>query len=252
MNRSRMLLRQIGLHQRSFWRNPESAFFSFAMPLAVLVAYGTTISNITVPGHHGARILTLFVPGILAFGIVVVAYGNLAATIATQRADGVLKRLRSTPVDPSLYIAGQLVSVVTITVLISVATIGLGAAAFGAVPRAAAIPQLLIVLAVGIACFAALGVAISAAIPTADSANPITNGTYLPLAMVSGMFSATLHMPSSISAVIGLFPLKALTDGLRGAYDPSGHGLALANLGILSAWAIAGLLLAGHFFKWEP
>jgi ABC-2 type transport system permease protein len=252
MNRSRMLLRQIGLHQRSFWRNPESAFFSFAMPLAVLVAYGATVSNTVVPGHDGARILTLFVPGILAFGVVVVAYGNLAATIAAQRADGVLKRLRSTPLDPSLYIAGQLVSVLAITVLISVATIGLGAAAFGATPRAAAMPQLVIVLAVGIACFAALGLAISAAIPTADSANPITNGTYLPLAMISGMFSATLHMPASISAVVGLFPLKALTDGLRAAYDPSAQGLALADLAVLAAWAVAGLLLAGRFFKWEP
>jgi hypothetical protein len=61
--------------------------------------------------------------------------------------------------------------------------------------------------------------------------------------MISGMFSATLHMPRSISAIVGLFPLKALTDGLRAAYDPSGHGLALANLGVLSAWAVAGLLL---------
>jgi ABC-2 type transport system permease protein len=144
------------------------------------------------------------------------------------------------------------VSLLAITVLISVPPIGLGAAAFGATPRAAAMPQLVIVLAVGIACFAALGLAISAAIPTADSANPITNGTYLPLAMISGMFSATLHMPASISAVVGLFPLKALTDGLRAAYDPSAQGLALADLAVLAAWAVAGLLLAGRFFKWEP
>lgn len=252
MSRPRMLIRQIGLHQRSFWRNPESAFFNFAMPLAVLVAYGATVSNTVVPGHHGAHILTLFVPGILAFGVVVVAYGNLAATIAVQRADGVLKRMRSTPLEPSLFVGGQVLSIVGITVLISLATIGLGAAAFGATPRAAAIPELLLVLAVGIACFAALGVAISAAIPTADAANPITNGTYLPLAMVSGMFSATLRMPASISAIVGLFPFKALTDGLRSAYDPGGHGLALANIGVLGVWAGAGLLLAGRFFKWEP
>lgn len=252
MNGPRMLIRQVGMHQRSFWRNPESAFFNFAMPLAVLVAYGATVTNTVVPGHDGARVLTLFVPGIVAFAVVVVAYGNLAATIATQRADGVLKRLRSTPLDPSLYIGGQLLSIVTITMLISAATIGVGVAAFGAVPRAAAIPQLLLILVVGIACFAALGVAISIAIPTADAANPITNGTYLPLAMVSGMFSATLHMPRSVSMVVSLFPLKALTDGLRGAYDPSAHGLALANLAVLGAWAVAGTTLAARFFKWEP
>ena len=56
------------------------------------------------------------------FGVVVVAYGNLAATIAVQRADGVLKRMRSTPLDPSLFVGGQVLSIVSITVLISFAT----------------------------------------------------------------------------------------------------------------------------------
>ena len=156
-------------------------------------------------------------PGILAFAIVVVAYGNLAATLALQRADGVLKRMRATPLDPTLYLGGQILSVLATTLLISAATIAAGASPSGRCHAPAAIPQLLVVLALGIACFAALGIAISAAIPTADAAGAITNGTYLPLAMVSGMFSATLQLPASLDTIIGAFPLKALADGLRSA-----------------------------------
>ena len=252
MNRIQRLGQVMQLHQRSFWRSPESAFFNFAMPLAILLTYGTTVSNNPVPGHHGARVLTLFVPGILAFAVVVVAYGNLAATVASQRADGVLKRLRSTPLQPSLYIGGELMSVIAITLLISAATIGLGAAAFGALPRGVALPQLLLILGLGIACFAALGLAISTAIPTADAAAPITNGTYLPLAMVSGMFSPTLHLPRRVGTVMNLFPLKALTDGLRNTYDPSAHGLQLGIIAVLAGWALGGILLARRFFRWEP
>ena len=163
------------------------------MPLGVLLIFGATSANDTVPGRADVDVLTLFVPGILAFAIVVVAYGNLAATIALQRADGVLKRIRATPLDPTVYLGGQILSVLATTLLISAATIAAGGVAFGALPRADAIPQLLVVLALGIACFAALGIAISAAIPTADAAGAITNGTYLPLAMVSGMFSASLQ-----------------------------------------------------------
>jgi len=74
------------------------------------------------------------------------------------------------------------------------------------------------------ACFAALGIAISAAIPTADAAGAVTNGTYLPLAMVSGMFSATLHLPSALDAVIGAFPLKALADRTPVHLRPRGPG----------------------------
>jgi ABC-2 type transport system permease protein len=252
MTRCQLLRAQVALHQRSFWRNPESAFFNFAMPLGVLLLFGATSNNETVPGRDDVRVLTLFVPGILAFAVVVVAYGNLAATLALQRADGVLKRLRATPLHPMLYIGGQLVSTVVTALLVSVATIALGAAAFAAFPRAAAIPQLLIVLALGISCFAALGIAISAAIPTADAAGAITNGTYLPLAMVSGMFSATLDLPRAFDAVVSAFPLKALADGLRSAYDPAAHGLPVSNALVLAAWTVAGVAIARRCFRWEP
>jgi ABC-2 type transport system permease protein len=252
MRTRQLLVHQVRLHQRSFWRNPESAFFNFAMPLGVLLIFGATSSHDTVPGRSDVKALTLFVPGILAFAVVVVAYGNLAATIALQRADGVLKRLRATPLNPTLYLGGQLVSTLATTLLISAATILLGGAAFGALPRAAAIPQLLLILTLGIACFAALGIAISAAVRTADAAGAITNGTYLPLAMVSGMFSATLHLPRVLDTVISAFPLKALADGLRATYDPAIHAVPVSDAIVLAAWTAAGAVLARRFFRWEP
>lgn len=252
MPRTGLVLHQVQLNQRSFWRNPESAFFSFAMPLGVLLIFGATSAHDTVPGRDDVDVLTLFVPGILAFAIVVVAYGNLAATVSLQRADGVLKRIRATPLDPAVYLSGQILSVLATTLLISAATIAAGAIAFGAVPRAAAIPQLLVVLALGIACFAALGIAISAAIPTADAAGAITNGTYLPLAMVSGMFSASLQLPATLDTIISAFPLKALADGLRSTYDPASQGVPLGNTAVLLIWTIAGIALARRFFRWTP
>jgi len=252
MKRRQLLLHQFQLHQRSFWRDPESAFFNFAMPLGVLLIFGATSSNDTIPGRSDVRVLTLFVPGILAFAVVVIAYGNLAATIALQRADGVLKRVRATPLDPSWYLGGQVISVLATALLISATTIALGGAVFRALPRAAAIPQLLGVLALGITCFAALGIAISPVIRSADAAGAITNGTYLPLAMVSGMFSATLHLPRALDIVISAFPLKALADGLRSAYDPAAHGFPLGDIAVLAVWTIAGTALALRFFRWEP
>lgn len=244
--------RQVRLNQRSFWRNPEAAFFNFAMPLGVLLIFGATTTNSVVPEHGHVRVLTLFVPGILAFAVVVTAYGNLAATLALQRADGVLKRVRATPLEPMVYVCGELLGVLVTSLLISAATIALGAAAFRALPRAAAVPQLLMVLAAGITCFAALGIAISAAIRTADSAGAITNGTYLPLAMVSGVFSPTLHLPPALNTVVGLFPLKAFADGLRSAYDPTLRHLPIGDMVVLAAWAAGGIFLARRYFRWTP
>lgn len=252
MSRGQLLLGQVRLNQRSFWRNPESAFFNFAMPLGVLLIFGATSADDVVPGRGDVDVLTLFVPGILAFAVVVVAYGNLAATVALQRADGVLKRIRATPLDPSVYLGGQILSVLCTTLLIAAATVAAGGLAFRAVPRTTAIPELLVVLALGITCFAALGVAISAVINTADAAGAITNGTYLPLAMVSGMFSVSLELPAPLDAMIGAFPLKALADGLRSAYDPAAAGLPVGDIAVLLVWTIAGVVLARRFFRWNP
>jgi ABC-2 type transport system permease protein len=66
------------------------------------------------------------------------------------------------------------------------------------------------------------------------------------------MFSASLHLPRMLDTVISLFPLKALADGLRSAYDPAAHGVPLQSLVVLAAWTLAGIALARRFFRWEP
>jgi ABC-2 type transport system permease protein len=169
-----------------------------------------------------------------------------------QRTDGVLKRVRATPVEPAVYLGGQLLSTVVTTVLIAGATIALGATVFGVAPQTERVPSLLITVVLGICCFAALGLAISSAIRSADAAGAITNGTYLPLAMVSGMFTSTLHLPPFLDTIVTLFPLKALADGLRATYDPATHHVPTTSAIVLLAWTLAGIALAHRYFRWEP
>jgi len=251
VKRSRLFVHQVQLEQRAFWRNPEAAFFTFALPVGLLLIFGAISEGDRVPGRTDINPLTLFVPGILAFGIIVAAYGTLAATIATLRADGVLKRLRATPLPPGIYIAGQLTSVLVTSLAIAVTTVALGQLAFGVAPRADHIALLVGALALGILCFAALGLAISTAIRRAETSGAITNGTYLPLALVSGTFSSALVLPSWLDHVVSAFPIKALTESLRAAYDPAA-GIPVASVLVLTAWAMIGIALAHRFFRWEP
>jgi ABC-2 type transport system permease protein len=252
MSAPKLVLHQVRLEQRAFWRNPESAFFTFALPVGLLLIFGFISSGDTVPGRTDIKGLTLFVPGILAFGIIVAAYANLAATMSTLRSEGVLKRLRATPLPPTVYLTGQLVSVLATSLLIGVTTIVLGRVAFDVAPRPGAALLVVAVLALGIACFAALGLAIAAIIRRPESSGAITNGTYLPLALVSGTFSSALVLPRWLDVTVSAFPIKALTDGLRAAYDPAAVGLPVANLLVLAAWTIIGVVLARRFFRWDP
>ena len=251
MSAAQLVVRQVGLEQRAFWRNPESAFFTFAMPVGLLLIFGA-VSADDIPRRPELKPLTLFVPGILAFGIIVAAYGTLGSTIAILRSAGVLKRMRATPLSPVVYLAGQLFSVLATSLLIAACTVGLGQLAFGIAPRSGALPALAVTLLVGITCFAALGLAISAFIPNGTAAGAITNGTYIPLALVSGTFNSGLRLPPWLNTTVGLFPIKPLTDGLRAAYDPAAEVWPWHSLLVLGVWCVLGAALALRFFKWEP
>jgi ABC-2 type transport system permease protein len=168
------------------------------------------------------------------------------------RSDGVLKRLRVTPLSPGAYLAGQLASVVATSLLIAATTVVLGGIAFNVSPRSSHLGPLAITLALGITCFASLGLAISAFIPGASAAGAITNGTYLPLALVSGTFNTDLHLPAWLDHIVRAFPIKALTEALRAGYDPAARAWSTGNLAVLAAWTIIGLALARRYFRWEP
>ena len=252
MSGTRLLAHQIGLEQRAFWRNPQTAFFTFFLPIGLLLIFGAISGGETIPGRPELKGLTLFVPGILAFGIIVAAYGNLAGTVAILRAQGVLKRIRATPLSPTLYLGGHLFSVLVTSLAIAIATIVLGRVAFGVAPRPGGLLALIGILSIGITCFASLGLAISGLIRSADAAGPITNGTYLPLALVSGTFNGSLSLPSWLDHIVSAFPIKAMTDGLKAGYDPASHGPSLSSVLVLVGWTIIGMVLARRYFRWDP
>ena len=250
---ARAVVRQARLEQLGFWRNPESAFFTFALPIGLLVIFGATSGSESVPGRSGMSAITFLVPRMLAFGIILAAYATPAATVAVLRSDGVLKRMRATPLSENTYVAGHLLSLLTTCVLITLATTGLGGLAYGALPDSfGRVAGLAATLGFGITCFAALGLAISAFIPNGGAAGAITNGTYIPLALISGTFDANLHLPAWLDTVVSALPIKALTDGLRAAYDPEGMTWPAHEIAVLVVWAIIGSALAIRFFRWEP
>ena len=247
----RLVAHQARLEQRAFWRNPEYAVLTFALPLVLMLVLGATIAGHRQPVTNVLE-TTLFVPGMLAFGLIVAAYANLASRIAVLRSDGVLKRVAATPLPPAAYLTGQLASTFVTTTLIAGATVALGGIAFGAVPRPDGLLPLLLGTGLGTVCLAALALAVSATIPTAEAAGPVTLASYLPFAILSGVFSTTLALPGWLDRGLETFPVKALVDVLRAGYAPGPQRFPAAGLVVLAAWALTGVVLARRFFRWHP
>ena len=245
----RLAARQALLEQRSFWRSAEYALFTFAFPLMILLLIGAANVGSHLPGTH-IKNTTVFVPGILAFGVIVAAYVNLGSKVAVLRHDGVLKRIRTTPLPSGAYIGGLLASTVATAILITVATGLIGWLAFGAVPRASELLALVGALVLGTVCFAALGLAISSVITSAESAGLVAYASFLPIAIISGVFDPTFNgLPQWLSRMVDAFPVKALAQLLQGAYTVRPFpAWDLVNLGL---WTAAGAGFVAWRFRWH-
>ena len=215
-----LALRQVRYEQKTFWRNPGSAVFTFAFPLLFLVIFATLNGSEPVEQRGGIEYVTFYVPGILAFGLIAACYQNLAIRLCVARDLGVLKRVRGTPVPAWAYLTGQLGSSLLVSVLSTALTLALGALVYDVEVRPDTLPGLLSTLAVGVLCFCALGVAVTALVPNGDAAPPVVSFSLFPLLFVSGIFFPVDTAPAWLRTFAELFPVQHLADGLHYAFRP--------------------------------
>ena len=247
---ARLAARQALLEQRAFWRSAEYALFTFALPLALLLLIGSTTAGGYLPGTH-IKAQMLFVPSIITFGVIVAAYVNLGAKLATLRHDGVLKRIRTTPLPSSAYLSGLLGSTVATTLAITACTTVIGWVAFGALPRPSGLLELGGGLILGVVCFGSLGLVLSSVARSAESAAPIANASYLPVAIMSGIFDPTFSVPRWLGAVVALLPVRALSQMLQEGYTPAAHAFQGKDVLVLFGWAAIGSAIAAWRFRWH-
>ena len=114
---------QIRYQNKIFWRTPISAFFTLVFPLMFLIVFGLIFGSEDIEGT-GLTVAQFYAPALAVFGAVSATYTNLAISTAIARDEGILKRVRGTPLPPWGYIAGRVGSAVymaAISVLIMLA-----------------------------------------------------------------------------------------------------------------------------------
>jgi ABC-2 type transport system permease protein len=236
--------RQYRLERKMFWRNPSAAFFNFVLPLLFLALFGAIFSD-------SQKDLNVIVPGIAGMSIMTTTFVALAMNVVFLREQGVLKRLRGTPLPSGVYLSGLAAHAITNTVIQLSIVIGAGALFFG-VGLPEHVLELAAFVAAGVVCFASLGVALSHAIPNFDSAPAYVNAIFLPVIVISGVFYDADHVPSFLQDIAQGLPLTHLIDGLSAAMVTGApFSDNLSDLAIVVIWAAVGAVLAVRGFSWE-
>src|ERR1700736_5497228 len=176
MNDLALVGRQVGYEQRSYWRNPAAAGFSFVFPILLLLIFASTGKNSTITSLGAGKVnfTQYYIPAIVAFGVMGVCFTNLAISITFKRDQGVLKRVRGTPLPAWAYLGGVIGNAVIVTIILSALVIGAGIVLYS-VTFPGHYAALVLDLAVGAATFCALGLATTTVVPNADAAPAIVN-----------------------------------------------------------------------------
>jgi ABC-2 type transport system permease protein len=239
-----LTLRQYRIEQKLFWRNPSSAFFNFLLPLLILFMFGAIF-------HGKQKDLNVIVPGIAGMSVLATTFTALSYNMTFLREQGVLKRMRGTPLPAGCYLGGVALNAITNTIIQLTIVVLSGHFLFGLHwPRD--LVELIVFVAAGVICFAALGVAFAHLIPNFDSAPAYVNAVFLPLVFISGVFYDVKNTPAFLRDIAQALPLKHVIDGLSGAMvSGRGIGVNASSLGVIGLWAVLGAFFAVRGFTWE-
>jgi len=252
---SRLVLHQARYELLSFWKNPQSRFFTLLLPIIFLVIFSTVIGGTTTaPSGAKVKVSVYYVPGIATLAIIAASFVNLAVSIVVQRESGVLKRRRATPVPAWVLIAGRALVAIVVALAVVTAIVVIGRVAFGVPVVASKLPGVVVASVVGAFTFCCLAFAVSAFIGNADAAQPILQFVTLPLYFVSGVFIPDANNPRWLRDIANVFPVRHLAQAELRAFDPLARapGIAWGHLLVLAIWGIAGLAVAVRFFRWTP
>jgi ABC-2 type transport system permease protein len=260
------VFRQVRYTNKAFWRNPASAFFTFAFPLMFLVIFTSLLSNgdIVLNRLH-IGLATYYVMAEAAFGIITACYTNIAIGVSFQRDQGILKRTRGTPLPGWAYLSARVGHAMVIGFILVAITVAFGVIFYDAkVPTGVPLLEFLLTLLVGSLSFSALALALTAVIPNADASPAIVNASILPLLFLSGIFIPIGDdAPGWIKVVSDVFPVRHFFDAMASGFlgnvtapSPSGPVRAFpfewSDLLIVAVWGVVGLVLAARSFSWEP
>lgn len=243
---------QLRYEQLAFWRNRFAAVFTigFSVVFLLMMAAGGGSQRSGVIG--GLRYLQYYVPGFAAYGVMSACYTSLAIALVIRREEGLLKRLRLSPLPTWVLFGALLANAAVVSILQVAVLLAIGKLGFGVVLPADWLP-LLLALAVGIVCFTAMGVAVSTFVPNEESAGPIINLVFFALLFVSGLWFP-LKPGSTLARLSGWFPIHHLIAAFFAPFDVTPHAAhwAWGDLGAVAVWGAAASVVAVRRFAWEP
>jgi ABC-2 type transport system permease protein len=232
-----------------FFREPIAVFFMLVFPPLLLVIFGL-IPSFREPQADigGLRVIDLYVPIVIAVTIAMTALSGLPQMLASYREQGILRRMRTTPVKPGWMLGAQLLLCTAVSVAVMLALQAIGRAGFDvALPRQAVAYVLAFLLST--VSMLALGLLIASLAPSGKGASSIGTLLFFPVMFFAGLWAPRETMPDVLRKISDFTPLGAGVQSLQDA--TAGTWPQLLHVAVMLGWTVVAGGLAARYFRWE-
>ncbi|GAA0187680.1 ABC transporter permease [Streptomyces cellulosae] len=244
------------LEMRQMLRTPREAFSLLSTPLLFVVL--SMLLDGDIPGSD-VPMAELLVAGGVTTMVVQAGLLSLTQTLAVEREDGTLLRMRAVPHGIPVYLVAKTVVVAVTAVGGGALTLAAGVLVVGSSAPADARHWLILlsVPAVGLLALVPFGAVLGAVLPNAREALGFLMIPMLALMVFSGIYFPVSALPGAVQDAVQAFPLKWTAQGVRAALLPdsalSAETSATWELSkvyaINGAWALMGFLVAPRVLR---
>jgi ABC-type multidrug transport system permease subunit len=239
-----------------YWVNLESPKGYLAERLLLWAEQQGSVAAVQGPERRtlsgtAVRYADWVLPGVLAMNVMFSSLWGVGWVIVRYRKNGVLRRLKATPLSPFEFLTAQVLSRLLVVMSASLVVYG-GAALLLDFPMRGSYPALALVYAAGALCLISLGLIVSARLRTEELADGILNLISWPLLLLSGVWFSMDGTSKAAQFLSQLSPLTHLVEAARRIMiDGAGLMDVLPEILLLLGLAVAFLSLAAWLFRWE-
>jgi ABC-2 type transport system permease protein len=238
----------------SYWVNPDSSKGRLVETLLLASNAHPEMPGVivkqAVPGRE-IRYVEWLIPGILAMNMMFSSLFGVGYTIVRYRKNGVLKRLKATPVTAFQFLAAQLFSRLILIMLTSF-IVFFGSIFLVGFKMQGSYVALFTYLAVGAGCMISLGLIFASRIASEELAEGLLNLLTWPMMFLSGIWFSLEGASPAIVQLSKIFPITYIVSGARQIMLEGATLSSLtAQMGILAGMGLLFLAVGSLLFKWN-
>ncbi len=197
------------------------------------------------------RYVDYLIPGVIGMNMMMSCLFGVGFVLVRYRKNGVLKRLKATPVGALNFLTAQAVSRMLIVVVISSFIFG-ATNAFLHFRMEGNYLTLLLLLVLGIFAMISLGLVFASRLASEELASGLMNLVTFPMMAFSGVFFSIEGSPAILRGFSKIFPLTHFLDAARAVMlDGAGLSVVWPQMAILAGMTALFLAVSARLFKWE-